>query len=163
MPGVLANRDTNEHLSAEELIRVGVREIAVQPIKSGPSFIIQERASRILEHLNDVASHDRISSPLSEIFSYCCGDKATQMTINAIARDKDMHQQYVWTDVAEVLNLPKDLIKEVNDGCTSCTCQSYSIPTLQMLKLWQEIMPQCALVCVVYDALYTVGLENAAN
>jgi hypothetical protein len=57
MPGVLANRDTNEHLSAEELIRVGVREIAVQPIKSGPSFIIQEGASRILEHLNDGERH----------------------------------------------------------------------------------------------------------
>jgi hypothetical protein len=32
-----------------------------------------------------------------------------------------------------------------------------------MLQEWQEKVPECALVCVLYDALYSVDLQDVAN
>jgi GTPase SAR1 family protein len=164
MPGVVVTRFMKEDLLEEEKIRVGIRESTIQPIATGPSFIIQEGAPGIdrnlLKQLDDVASHDQIASPLSEVFSYRCGDKVSQETIKAVARDKCLRESSVWIDVAEELNLPKDLIREVNDCCTE---HSYPPPTLQMLQEWQEKVPECALVCVLYDALYSVGLKAVTN
>ena len=183
MPGAVVNRYlSREALQLHTLVEVGTGQSIFCPVEGGPSFHVQGRtpvgsgiSSNMLSAVKKgtissfsmeriwllvmlvcicvVAQSSLASVPLDQVFADDVEDALSNEHIRAVARDI----KEKWTEIADCLCIPDDIIDELTDRGTTAT-----VP-LRMLKKFRELMPESVKICVLCDALYEAGLQSVAD